>query len=85
MLNLKQESHTSQNPFGRSLLGFQVKCPDMSGSPLPGCVHRALVEVPELLLVLGDRLDEDYRHGRVQLLQSGLCYGPLGGVPPGTL
>ena len=57
----------------------------MSGSSLPGCVHRALVEVPELLLVLGDRLDEDYRHGWVQLFQSGLCYGPLGGVPPGTL
>ena len=57
----------------------------MSGSSLPGCVHRALVEVPELLLVLGDRLDEDYWHGWVQLFQSGLCYGPLGGVPPGTL
>ena len=41
----------------------------MCWTPLPGRVHGTLVEAPQLLLVLGDGLDEDHGHGGVQLLE----------------
>ena len=54
-------------------------------TPLPGLVDGALVEVPDLLLVLGDGLDEHDGHAGVELLQLGLRDGAGVDVPPGSL
>ena len=79
---MEEERDPRQDPLGRLLLGLEVECPDVGGSALPRLVDRAVVEVPQLLLVLGDGLDEHDRHGWVQLLQPGLHDGPGGNVPP---
>ena len=55
---------------------------------LPRLVDRCVIKTPRLHLVadvLGDGLDEDDRHGGVQLLQLGLGDGPGVYVPPRSL
>ena len=54
-------------------------------TPLAGLVDRALIEVPDFLLVLGDGLDVHDGHAGVELLQVALCNITRGHVPPSSL
>ena len=83
--NLQKKGDSSKDPLGRFLFGAQVERPDVGVPPLPGLVHRALVQLAQLLLVLCHRSDVDDRHQRVELLEPRLCDEPGRCVPPGAL
>ena len=54
-------------------------------TPLAGLVNRALIEVPRLLLVLGDGLDVHDGHAGVELLQVALCNITRSHIPASPL
>ena len=85
VLDLEQEGHASQDPLGGLLLGLEVEGPHIGGAAGLGLVDGALVDVPRLLPVYGDGLDEDDRHGRCQLFEAGLCDHTGLRVPARTL
>ena len=51
-LYLEEEGGPREDPLGRLLLRLEVERPDVGRPPLPRLVDGAVVEAPELLLVL---------------------------------
>ena len=70
-LDLQQQGHTSQCPLGSLLFGLEVEGPDERGTALLGLVDGTLVDVPCILLVNGNSLDEDDRHVGGEFLEAG--------------
>lgn len=67
-LYLKQQSDSSEGPFGRFLFGLQVEGPDVRGSTLSGLIDGTLVQTAGLLFVHRNGFDENHRHCGRELL-----------------
>lgn len=69
LLDLQEQSHSSQSPLGWALFGLQVKGPNIRGSPLARLVDRTLIHIPVFLLVDRNGSYEDDWHGWPELFQ----------------
>jgi len=85
MLDLEKECDTAERPLGRFLLGFEVESPDKRRTSLLRLIDRTLVDVARVLSIDRDRLDEDDRHRRRQLLEPRLVDHARLRVPARTL
>ena len=84
-LNLKQESNTTQNPLASLLLRLEVESPDKCWSALFCLVDRTLIDVPHVLSVDRNGLQEDDRQWWSQILQSGFIDHTCLHVPSSSL
>ena len=75
-LHLEKQGYSGQNPLGRLFLRLQVESPHVGGSSLTSLVHRTGVDSAAILLICGDGLEEQHRHGGCQLHQLSLGDDP---------
>ena len=85
ILNLKQESNATQNPLASLLLRLEVESPDKCRSALFCLVDRTLIDIPHVLSVNRNGLQEDDRQWWSQILQSGFIDHTCLHIPSSSL